>query len=162
MVLARLVFAPGPCEVEWSWTHANKRFVLSGQKQFLSFSVDSYSNTARHCFPFVASCHSSCQSLIRTTSFRSLISHFSNLLTLPNEIKREREREREGERKKERERDLEGDRERKRGRKGERQREEGGEQELDERKGTEGENWGNCYEDKQAQKEIIRIKIKGW
>ena len=120
MVLARLVFAPGPCEVEWSWTHANKRFVLSGQKQFLSFSADSYSNTARHCFPFVASCHSSCQSLIRTTSFRSLISHFSNLLTLPNEIKREREREGESER--EMGRESEGERERGR----ERQRGRGG------------------------------------
>lgn len=38
-----------------------------------------------HCFPSIASCHSSCQSLIRTTSFRRPISHFSNFLTLLNE-----------------------------------------------------------------------------
>lgn len=83
MFLPKLVFAPGPGEVEWSWTHANKCFCSLGQSCLLAPALHSY--TACYCFPFIASCHSLCQSLIRTTSFRRLISHFSNFLTLHNE-----------------------------------------------------------------------------
>lgn len=83
MCLAKLVFAPGSGEAEWSWTHANKRFCSRGQS--CSLAPDLHSYTQSYCFPFVASCHSLCQSLIRTMSFRRLISHFSNFLTLHNE-----------------------------------------------------------------------------
>ena len=61
-------------------------FVLGGQSCLLA--PDLHSNTESYCFPFIASCHSSCQSLIRTMSFRRLISHFSNFLTLHNERER--------------------------------------------------------------------------
>lgn len=50
-----------------------------------SLAADLHSYTVCYCFPFVASCHSLCQSLIRTAGFRRLISHFSNFLTLHNE-----------------------------------------------------------------------------
>lgn len=85
MFIAKLVFAPGPGEVEWSWTHANKCFCSWGQSCCLL--PDSHSYTECYCFPFIASCHSLCQSLIRTTSSHRLISHFSNFLTLHNERK---------------------------------------------------------------------------
>lgn len=86
MFLAKLVFAPGSGEAEWSWTHANKRFCSWGQSCLLAPDLHSY--TESHCFPFIASCHSLCQSLIRTMSFHRLISHSSNFLTLHNERER--------------------------------------------------------------------------
>lgn len=83
MFLANLVFAPGPGELEMSWKHANKCFCSCGQSCLLAPDLHSY--TVCYCFPFIASCHSLCQSLIRTTSFHRLISHFSKFLTLYNE-----------------------------------------------------------------------------
>lgn len=82
-IIAKLVFAPGPGEVEWSWTHANKCFCSAWTKPLPSFGLTL--KHCCHCFLSIASCHSSCQSLIRTTSFRRHISHFTNFLTLPNE-----------------------------------------------------------------------------
>lgn len=86
MFLANLVFAPGPGELERSWKHANKCFCSCGQSCLLA--PDLHSHTVCYCFPFIASCHSLCQSLIRTTSFHRLISHFSKFLTLYNERER--------------------------------------------------------------------------
>lgn len=83
MCLEKLVFAPGSGEAEWSWTHTNKRFCSRGQSCLLT--PDLHSHTQSYCFPFIASCHSLCESLIRTMSFCRLISHFSNFLTLHNE-----------------------------------------------------------------------------
>lgn len=58
-------------------------FVLGDKSGSLAADLHSY--TVCYCFPFVASCHSLCQSLIRTAGFRRLISHSSNFLTLHNE-----------------------------------------------------------------------------
>lgn len=65
--VAKLVFAPGSGEAEWSWTHTNKRFCSRGQSCLLA--PDLHSHTQSCCFPFIASCHSLCESLIQTMSF---------------------------------------------------------------------------------------------
>lgn len=82
-------------------------FVLGGQS--CSPAPDWHSYTESYCFPFAASCHSLCQSLIRTMSFHRLISHSSNFLTLHNEKERNskgltKRRDRPRERNRERER----------------------------------------------------------
>lgn len=64
--------------------HMQTNAFVHGDKAGL-LAADLHSYTVCYCFPFVASCHSLCQSLIRAAGFRRLISHFSNFLTLHNE-----------------------------------------------------------------------------
>lgn len=73
----------------WSWMELNtckQMLLFLGTKLLACSRLHSY--TVCYCFPFIASCHSLCQSLIRTTSFHRLISHFSKFLTLHNERER--------------------------------------------------------------------------
>lgn len=84
-----------PCKVGfctwawWKWIEPNTRkqmlLFLGDKAGLLAADSHSHTHTVCYCFPFVASCHSLCQSLIRTTGFRRRISHFSNFLTLHNE-----------------------------------------------------------------------------